>query len=157
MQDMTSNQPYLLRAFYDWILDNNLTPYLAIDTSFPEVVVPTQFVQNDQIVLNVAPAACSNFAMDLDYVQFQARFAGQSMQVSFPVHAITAIYAKENGAGTMFTVPEDLKEKLLEQQNETASLKGVTPQKSASTNTNDSEADAESKKTKPKPGLRIVK
>lgn len=106
MQDMTPNQPYLLRAFYDWIVDNSLTPYMVVDTSFADVQVPMQFVKDGQIVLNVSPNACVNFNMDADSVQFQARFSGQPMLVSYPCIAVGAIYAKENGAGTVFTLPE---------------------------------------------------
>ena len=104
MQDMTPNQPYLLKAFYDWIVDNGMTPYLVVDAHYPNVQVPTQFVNEGQIVLNVSPNACVNFSMDVDNVQFQARFGGQPMLVSFPCLAVGAIYSKENGAGTSFAI-----------------------------------------------------
>ncbi|MFC4701655.1 ClpXP protease specificity-enhancing factor [Glaciecola siphonariae] len=103
MQNMTSNQPYLLKAFYDWIIDNGLTPYMVIDANTQDVEVPQDFVRDGQIVLNVSPSACANFFMDIDQVSFQARFSGQPMVVRFPCRAVTAIYAKENGAGTVFT------------------------------------------------------
>jgi stringent starvation protein B len=103
MQGMTSNQPYLLKAFFDWIIDNGMTPYMVIDTSLPGVEVPHQFVKDNQIVLNVSPNACANFFMDLSHVTFQARFSGQPMLIRFPSRAVTAIYSKENGAGTVFT------------------------------------------------------
>jgi stringent starvation protein B len=100
---MTSNQPYLVKAFFDWIIDNNLTPYMVIDATVPGTEVPQQFVKDGQIVLNVSPAACVNFHMDLDWISFQARFGGQPMTVQLPLKAVSAIYAKENGAGTVFT------------------------------------------------------
>jgi stringent starvation protein B len=103
MQGMTSNQPYLVKAFFDWIIDNNLTPYMVIDATVPGTEVPQQFVKDGQIVLNVSPAACVNFHMDLDWISFQARFGGQPMTVQLPLKAVSAIYAKENGAGTVFT------------------------------------------------------
>lgn len=103
MQGMTSNQPYLVKAFFDWIIDNNLTPYMVIDVTVPGTEVPQQFVKDGQIVLNVSPAACVNFHMDLDWISFQARFGGQPMTVQLPLKAVSAIYAKENGAGTVFT------------------------------------------------------
>jgi stringent starvation protein B len=103
---MTPNQPYLLRAFYDWIIDNGLTPYMVVDVNFPHVQVPTQFVNDGQIVLNVSPNACIGFKMDAEWIEFQARFSGKPMTVSFPCCAVGAIYAKENGAGSVFTVPE---------------------------------------------------
>jgi stringent starvation protein B len=52
---MTSNRPYLLRAFFDWIVDNECTPHLVVNADFPAVQVPTQFVQDGQIVLNISP------------------------------------------------------------------------------------------------------
>jgi stringent starvation protein B len=103
MQDMTSNQPYLVKAFFDWIIDNDLTPYMVIDANAKGAELPQQFVKDGQIVLNLSPAACVKFHMDLDWISFQARFSGQPMKVSFPIKAVSAIYAKENGAGTVFT------------------------------------------------------
>ncbi|WP_371195443.1 ClpXP protease specificity-enhancing factor [Glaciecola sp. SC05] len=103
MQGMSSNQPYLLKAFFDWIIDNGMTPYMVIDTSRSGVEVPHDFVKDNQIVLNVSPNACVNFYMDLTQITFQARFGGQPMLIKFPSVAVTAIYAKENGAGTVFT------------------------------------------------------
>lgn len=103
---MTSNQPYLLRAFYEWIVDNDLTPYLVVDASIPGTQVPQEHVRDGQIVLNVSPNACVKMNMDNVDVSFEARFGGVPRQLIFPCHAVLAIYAKENGAGTVFT-PED--------------------------------------------------
>lgn len=166
MQNMTPNQPYLLRAFFDWIIDNELTPYVVIDVSHPNVKVPTQFVSNGQIVLNLSPSACVNFTMDLEWVEFQARFSGQPMTVSFPIAAVSAIYAKENGAGTVFTVPQSTSDDDLPEDVETAveesnaaklTLKSV---KNTADSTDDSDdtppTNPPTKPTK-KPGLRIVK
>lgn len=107
---MTSNQPYLLRAFYDWIVDNQLTPYIVVNALDERVEVPQEFVQGGQIVLNVSPAACVNFALDLEYLSFQARFGGVPRQLSMPCSAVMAIYARENGAGTVFATEEELSE-----------------------------------------------
>ena len=104
---MTANRPYLLKAFYEWIVDNNCTPYLVVDATVSGVKVPTQFVQNGQIVLNTAPAAVGNLQLGNDAVTFNARFGGQPFALYVPVNAVLAIYAKENGAGTVFTLEED--------------------------------------------------
>jgi stringent starvation protein B len=104
---MTANRPYLLRAFYEWIVDNNCTPYLVVDATFSGVKVPTQFVQNGQIVLNVTPSAVGNLQLANDAVTFNARFGGQPFALYIPVNAVLAIYAKENGAGTVFTLEEE--------------------------------------------------
>jgi stringent starvation protein B len=111
MDNMTSNQPYLLRAFCDWIVDNGLTPYIVVDADLPGVEVPRQFVKDGQIVLNISPSACVNLNVGLEGVAFQARFSGQPMQVFVPSIAVNAVYARENGAGTVFTrTPEELAE-----------------------------------------------
>ena len=108
MNTMTPNQPYLLRAFYEWIVDNQLTPYIVVDATMPRADVPQDFVKDGQIVLNISPAACMHFHMDLEAISFQARFGGQPRQIYMPCQAILAIYARENGAGTVFAVEDDL-------------------------------------------------
>lgn len=158
MHTMTPNQPHLLRAFFDWIIDNQLTPFMVIDANYPGVQIPTQFVNDGQIVLNVSPSACVNFSIDLERVGFQARFSGKPMQVSFPCVAVSAVYAKENGAGTVFTVPE-----APEEAEETTILQSVSiPKSPVDDNTDnkpaeDDDAKKEKKAKKNKPGLRIVK
>ncbi|SFC54783.1 ClpXP protease specificity-enhancing factor [Pseudoalteromonas denitrificans] len=104
---MTSNRPYLLRAFYDWIVDNQCTPHLVVNAEFPGAVIPTQFVQDGQIVLNISPSAVAQFNMDNTELSFNARFSGQPMRVEVPIKAVLAIYARENGEGTVFTAEED--------------------------------------------------
>ncbi|AUL74641.1 ClpXP protease specificity-enhancing factor [Pseudoalteromonas sp. 13-15] len=103
---MTPNRPYLLRAFFDWIVDNECTPHIVVDASFANVQVPTQFVQDGQIVLNISPSAVTQFSLDLTQLSFNARFGGQPMQVYVPLGAVLAIYARENGEGTVFTADE---------------------------------------------------
>ncbi|MEQ3512047.1 ClpXP protease specificity-enhancing factor [Pseudoalteromonas sp. BZB3] len=100
---MTPNRPYLLRAFYDWIVDNECTPHLVVNAEYPAVQVPTQFVQDGQIVLNISPSAVTHFDMDNQQLSFNARFSGQPIQVYVPMGAVLAIYARENGEGTVFT------------------------------------------------------
>ena len=105
---MTANQPYLLRAFYEWIVDNNLTPYIVVDAHYPGAQVPQEFVQDGQIVLNVSPASTGKLQLGLDEVTFDARFGGVPRNIVAPCPAILAIYAKENGAGTVFTIEESI-------------------------------------------------
>lgn len=112
---MTPNRPYLLRAFYEWIVDNNLTPYLVVDATLPGVKVPLQHVQNGQIVLNINPSAVGNLLLGNDAVTFNARFGGSPFALYIPQRAVLAIYARENGAGTMFTAEEDEDELLAEE------------------------------------------
>ena len=102
MNSMLVQRPYLLRAFYDWIVDSECTPHLIVDATQPCVEVPQQFVEDGKIVLNIAPRSVMQFSMDNDAVAFNARFSGQPMQVYVPLYAIEGIYARENGAGTIF-------------------------------------------------------
>lgn len=103
---MTPNKPYLFRAFFDWIVDNDCTPHIIVNANFPDVLVPTQFVQDGEIVLNINPSAVTQFNLDNYEVSFNARFGGQPMRVKVPINAVLAIYARENGEGTVFT-PEE--------------------------------------------------
>lgn len=99
---MTPNRPYLIRALYEWICDNGLTPYLLVDAAAQGVRVPPQSVKDGRVVLNVAPRAVTKLDMANDLVSFQARFSGVAMLVLAPVDAILAIYAMENGQGMLF-------------------------------------------------------
>ncbi|MEY4587984.1 MAG: stringent starvation protein hypothetical [Pseudomonadota bacterium] len=100
---MTSSKPYLIRALYEWILDNNLTPYLAVDALSPSVHVPQQYVNKDgQIILNIAPRAVDSINLTNEAVAFSARFGGVSTDIYVPCFAVLGIYARENGKGMMF-------------------------------------------------------
>ena len=101
MSQLTPRRPYLLRAFYEWLLDNQLTPHLVVDVTLPDVQVPMEYARDGQIVLNIAPRAVGNLELANDEVRFNARFGGVPRQVSVPLAAVLAIYARENGAGTM--------------------------------------------------------
>ena len=100
---MSPSRPYLIRALYEWILDNGLTPYILVDVADERVVVPTQYVENGRIVLNVNPSAVQNLQLDNELVELDARFSGQPMHVVVPVMSVVAIYARENGKGMVFT------------------------------------------------------
>ena len=103
---MTSKKPYLLSAYYDWITDNQLTPYLLVNAQYPGIVVPTQYVRDGKIILDISTVACRGLTMDTSGVQFSARFSGQLWQLALPLPAVLAIYAKENSQGITFG-PED--------------------------------------------------
>ncbi|HEU0307247.1 MAG TPA: ClpXP protease specificity-enhancing factor [Lysobacter sp.] len=102
---MTSHRPYLLRALYEWIADNGMTPHLLVDATRPHVQVPTHAVKDGRIVLNVAERAVAGLQMSNDVIRFSARFGGVSHSVSVPVSAVLAIYARETGQG--MALPED--------------------------------------------------
>jgi stringent starvation protein B len=102
MTEMSPRRPFLLRAFYDWLLDNQLTPHLVVDVTQPGVSVPMEFARDGQIVLNIAPRAVGSLELGNADVRFNARFGGVPREVFVPIAAVLAIYARENGAGTMF-------------------------------------------------------
>jgi len=104
---MTPNRPYLLRAIYDWISDNGLTPYLLVDAGVDGVRVPPQAVRNGQVVLNLAMRAVADLDLGNEWISFQARFSGVSQNIRIPVRAVLALYAQENGQGMMFPADED--------------------------------------------------
>ena len=103
---MTSHRPYLLRALYEWIADNGMTPHLLVDATRPHVQVPMHAVKDGRIVLNVAERAVAGLQMSNDVIRFSARFGGVSHSVSVPVSAVLAIYARETGQG--MALPEDV-------------------------------------------------
>lgn len=106
-QQMTSSRPYLLRAIYDWILDNEMTPYLLVNDNHPEVHVPREYVEDGKIVLNISPSAVDSLYLGNEEITFSARFSGEAMQVYVPLQSATALYAKENGQGMIFSVADD--------------------------------------------------
>jgi len=101
---MTSNKPYLVGAFYDWISDNQLTPHIVVDVSVYGVLVPMAYVNDGQITLNIDASALGGFSMGEQAIEFSARFGGKLEHITVPYGAIAAIYAKENGAGTSLPI-----------------------------------------------------
>lgn len=134
---MSSLKPYLIRAVYDWCVDQDLTPYLLVNAQASEVLVPRHSVQEDgRIVLNLRPQAVHNLLLGDQKIEFNARFGGAPMQVKIPLPAVLAIYARENGQGMVFDGSEE---------NE--------PSPSPSTPTDSSET----KPVKSRPVLKVVK
>jgi len=100
---MTSNKPYLIRAIYEWIIDNKLTPYIVINAEVDLVQVPKDYVKDNNIVLDISPEACIGLHLGNDRIVFSASFSGVSTQIFTPPDAVVAIYAKENGEGMIFS------------------------------------------------------
>jgi len=99
---MSSNRPYLLRAMYEWIADNGMTPYILVDAAAAGVNVPKSAIKDGRVVLNIAARAVAHLELGKERVSFMARFSGVSQSVEVPMGAILAIYAQENGQGMMF-------------------------------------------------------
>jgi stringent starvation protein B len=99
---VTSHRPYLLRALYEWILDNDATPYIIVNTAASGVTVPEGHAQNDRIVLNISPRSIRNLEIGNERIEFDGRFGGLPFHIGAPVGEVLAIYAKETGAGMAF-------------------------------------------------------
>ena len=99
---MTSPKPYLIRAFYEWMIDNEESPQLEVNTRKEGLNIPKHLMQNEQIVLNVSPKAVRNLHLTNQAVEFEATFKGVPGELFVPVPAILAIYAKEDGRGMVF-------------------------------------------------------
>jgi len=135
---MTSNRPYLVKAIYEWIMDNSVTPHVVINAMDETVSVPQQYVDDGQIILNINPSAVQNLVIDDECIMFNARFGGKPYNIYAPMHTVLAIYAAENGQGMMFN----------EQQN------GGSPPENNGSGTNSSDNKPPPRK---KPTLRVVK
>jgi len=131
---MTSSRPYLIRALYQWIVDNGITPYILVDALVDAVDVPSQHIQDNKIVLNIAPMAVQSLTLGDDAISFSARFSGKTVNLLVPTEAVLAIYARENGQGMMFSEEHD----------------STTPP-------DDGGSNDEPKDIKSKPSLRVVK
>jgi stringent starvation protein B len=103
---VNSSRPYLLRALYEWIVDNDCTPHVIVDATSPGVDVPVDYVKDGQIVLNLSPSAVIELQLADDFVSFNGRFGGKPTEVFVPMAAILGIYARENGQGMAFE-PEE--------------------------------------------------
>lgn len=143
---MTSTKPYIVRAFYDWISDNQLTPYIAVDVNVYGVLVPMAYVTDGQITLNIAPSAVGSISMVGEQIEFSARFGGKLEHLVIPYGAVAAIYAKENGAGTSLAIeyPEP-------EEESSGSLSSVTSEPESST------IDKPKPSSKGRASLKVIK
>ena len=88
---MTSNRPYLIRALYEWLVDNDQTPYMLVDAMHENAQVPTQFVDDGRIVLNVSPSAVMDLELGNEFISFNARFGGKAQQIFVPPDAVLGL------------------------------------------------------------------
>jgi stringent starvation protein B len=142
---MTSNKPYLVRAMNEWILENQMTPYLLVDANVEGVEVPEQYVKDGKIVLNVKPSAVQEITFENEWIYFSARFGGQPFLINVPINAVLAIYARENDRGMMFAADESLVED------------NTTVEEKESDNKDHSNIQREEQDVRKKPVLTVVK
>ena len=143
LTSISPTRPYMVRALYQWIEDNALTPYLMVDATAKNVQIPTEHVQDGRIVLNIASRATGNMSMENDYIHFSARFGGVSQEIWVPLIAVLGIYAKENQQG-MFFDPDEYDNYQPEQDSTLSSRENNTP-------------DAPKPKRDNKAGLKVLK
>ncbi len=96
-----STKPYLIRAIYEWCVDQGFTPYLAVKVD-ANTKVPREYVKDGQIVLNISYTATRHLKIGNEMIQFSARFGGVSRELEVPIGAVMGIFAKENGHGMFF-------------------------------------------------------
>lgn len=104
---MTPKRPYIVRAFHEWIEDNNFTPYLMIDATHDDVVAPLEYAQDGRLVLAASYQATHNLQIHNDAISFTARFGGVSSDIWIPMTALMAIYAKEDPKHGAFFDPAE--------------------------------------------------
>jgi stringent starvation protein B len=112
-----STKPYLIRALYQWCVDNSFTPYVSVFVD-GAVEVPREYVNKDEIVLNVGPDACQGIKIDNESIQFKARFNGIPKEIFIPITHVMAIYSKENSQGMSFPIqiPQATEEKATQEK-----------------------------------------
>lgn len=150
MSDVTPSRGYLIRALHEWLLDNDLTPHVAVDASAPGTDVPHEFVKDGQITLNISTGAVVNLLMDNEGISFSARFSGSPRQVFVPVASVLAIFARETGVGMGFGMEPgaDTLNEILDRAHASGEAADVS----------DSSNESEPKVAKKgRPGLRVVK
>lgn len=95
-------RPYLYHAYYNWIIDNDNTPYLLVNADYPDVDVPQEYIREGKIILNISPRSIGQYIVNDDYISFEARFNGMLRQIYIPFGAAEAVYAQESGDGVLF-------------------------------------------------------
>ncbi len=140
---MTSNKPYLIRALYEWLVDNDATPHIMVNTTIADVMIPSGIDKDGQVVLNIATRSVQGLEIENTHVAFTARFSGAAHNIYIPINAIMAIYSMEDGQGMMFA--EDMSTKADSVDENTAASKSSVKK------------DVKKRSEKKKPGLKIVK
>jgi stringent starvation protein B len=122
---MKDLKPYLIRAINEWINDNALTPHLMVDAEVSGTIVPTDYIEEGKIILNLRPSAINNLTIANEHLEFNASFNGQPMKIFVPIDAVIGLYAKENGKGMFFDPTEDNDKKPPEPPKKTNPLRVV--------------------------------
>ena len=103
---MTSFRWYLVDALIRWLLDNECTPHVVIQTDLPGVEVPGEYVKNNKVVLNASPQAVHGFSLGPKGIEFDTRFGGVPRHIRAPAGAIVGVHARDSNVGFEFE-PEE--------------------------------------------------
>ena len=103
---MSSKRPYLIKAMYDWMIDNEKTPHIVVNTSVGHNNVPKEHIKDGKVILNIGTKASWNLIINNDTVSFGARFGGVPHDIVVPTESVLGIYDKETGKGMIFGEPE---------------------------------------------------
>jgi len=153
---MTSYRPYLMRALYEWIADNDMTPHILVDAGVAGVRVPKHTIADGRVVLNIAERAVARLQMDNERISFSARFGGALHQVIVPIDAVLAIYARETGQG--MALPADTAPPQPAADPATAAPAAVSGPATVVEQETDDSAPPPPKRTPPRRGhLKVVK
>jgi stringent starvation protein B len=147
---MLSNRPYLLRAFYQWIIDSQCNPILVIDANNPRCKIPQDYVEGGEIVFNISATAIRDLKITNEVIEFKASFSGVIHIISAPIKAVLAIYAEENGEGIFFDAEED------SGSDDVIPLKGIEGSISDSSLDPQVTSSSEASISKSKPILKLV-
>lgn len=139
-------QPYFLRALYEWCVDSGYTPHVTVRVD-GNCRVPVAYVKDGQIVLNIGPNAVRNLLIDNEWIGFSARFGGVAQEIQVPVANVVAIYARETGEGMAFAASEEA----------TAANSQSEAAKDADTSSQDEPPPSEPTPPKGRSHLRVVK
>jgi stringent starvation protein B len=160
----TSKKPYILRALYEWIVDNGLTPMIVVDANAKQLMVPPQAVKDDRVVLNISPISVFGLNIGNDLVQLRASFSGVQQALTLPIRGILALYPREGVEhGLVFgsETDEDAADAQVEEQSSSSPrMRVVAPQEPAEASSAESTAGntaGDNPPTKAKPTLRVVK
>ena len=140
---MTSNKPYLIRALYEWLVDNDATPHIMVNTTIDDVMIPDGIDKDGQVVLNIATRSVQGLEMENTHIAFTARFSGAPHNIYIPISAVMAIYSMEDGEGMMFA------------EDTSVNAPSVVDTSISSNKTQSKPLPGKPKKKKP--GLKIVK
>lgn len=149
---MNSSRPYLIRAIYEWIADNDKTPYLLVDASRDDLDAPIEYAEEGRLVLNASPRAVQGLSMGNDVIRFSARFGGVARGVTLPVGAVMAVYARENGQGMLFG--SEAEEEAEHDTDQTQSVNSAQDPEGVDSSADSSNSSSDGKQ---RPHLRVVK